>query len=243
MPQSHNDVPSIALIALTYNERENLEEFVQRIFELNIPKLTLYIVDDNSPDGTGKIADDLARKFPILVKHRPKKEGVGPAYRDAFAWMLALPSPPDIIFEIDADLSHDPKDIPRMIDALKAADIAIGSRYISGGGIENWNQTRRIVSRLGNIYAGFVLHPIPVQDLTSGFKCYTYSALKIVAARATESIGYNFQIETLYAGFKAGLRMVEIPIIFHERRAGTSKFKWRIMAESFWRVLLLRITK
>jgi dolichol-phosphate mannosyltransferase len=240
-PREKAGDPSVALVALTYNERENLPEFVKRIFVLRVPNLTLYIVDDNSPDGTGHVADELAMHFPIEVIHRPQKEGVGPAYRDAFHRILSLASPPDFIFEIDADLSHNPADIPRMLETCKNVDIVIGSRYIPDGGIRNWSRLRRTISRFGNMYAGFVLHPVDVRDLTSGFKCYRKDALSIVAKRATSSIGYNFQIETVYTAFRAGLRIREIPIIFSERRAGVSKFKWRIIVESFWRVLLLRL--
>lgn len=231
---------SIAIVALTYNERENIEKFVSRVFALKIKNLHLYIVDDNSPDGTGALADELANRFPITVFHRPRKEGVGPAYRDAFERILRGTHPPDFIFEIDADLSHDTEDIPRLLAATAKADLVVGSRYVQGGGVKNWSYIRHLVSWLGNLYARAVLRA-GVHDLTSGFKCYSAHTLRIVTSKATESIGYNFQIETTYRAFRAGLKIVEVPIIFSERSAGESKFRIRIILESFWRVLMLKI--
>ena len=161
--------PSIVVVTPTYNERDTLQKLIELIFGLNISNLRLVVVDDNSSDGTGKIADGLAKRYPIKVIHRGSKMGLGTAYAEAFQFILAA-TKADYIFEIDADLSHDPRDIPRFLEQIENNDLVLGSRYISGGKIENWSKTREWISRLGNIYARIVL-TLPYRDITGGFKC------------------------------------------------------------------------
>jgi len=221
----------------TYNERENLPSLVQTVLNLG-SNYTVIIADDNSPDGTGKVADQLATAHPdrVIVIHRPGKQGIGPAYRAAFA--LALTMPAEVIAQMDADHSHDPRDLPRLVEALACADLALGSRYVAGGSTNGWPFYRQLISRLGGLYARLVLG-VPIADLTSGFKAYRRQALEAIALDAVRSDGYCFQIETTYRALQRGCRVVEVPITFVDRVAGKSKLSRRIVLEAMvvvWRL-------
>ncbi|TSC80081.1 MAG: hypothetical protein G01um101429_285 [Parcubacteria group bacterium Gr01-1014_29] len=236
--------PRVTVITPTYNEKESIAELIRRIHDLHIENLDIVVVDDNSPDGTGSLAERLGQQYPIRVIHRAKKEGLGKAYIHAFKEVLALgpETKPDYIIQMDADLSHDPASIPRFLEKIESCDVVLGSRYTRGGGIENWSLIRRMVSRFGNIYASLVLG-IPYRDLTSGFKCFRREVLEAIDFTNISSVGYNFQIETTYYAHRNKLKICEIPIIFTERKQGTSKFNVGIIVESFWKVLLLRFRK
>ena len=233
----------IFIVTPTYNEKENLKELVERVFALGISDLKMVVVDDNSPDGTAELAEELAKKYPIQLIRRERKMGLGTAYAEAFREILNLETEfPSAVIQMDADLSHDPKVIPALLEKIKNHDVVLGSRYIAGGGIENWGLARQLVSRFGNIYAKAVLS-LPYQDLTGGFKCWRGEALKNLNFNQLSSTGYNFQIETTYAAHKAGHKICEIPIIFTERKFGKSKFNLPIMLEAFWKVLMLRLRR
>ncbi|HTX87331.1 MAG TPA: polyprenol monophosphomannose synthase [Candidatus Nanoarchaeia archaeon] len=229
------------IVIPTYNEKNNLPELIRRIFSLALPDLSLIIVDDNSPDGTGAIAENLKKESAAVeVIHRAKKMGLGSAYVEGFK--LALSAGADYIMEMDADFSHDYRYLPVFLKEIARADLVLGSRYIRGGGIKNWGWGRRAVSGLGNIYARMILGA-PIHDLTGGFKCYRRSVLEKINLAELDSQGYVFQIETTYLAWKAGFAVKEIPIIFNEREAGKSKFNFKIFIEALWRVLLLRFKK
>ena len=197
------------------------------------------VIDDGSPDGTGEIADRLAAERSWMsVLHRPAKEGIGPAYVAGFRWALAEGA--ELVLEMDCDFSHDPADVPRLIEATADADLALGSRYAPGGGTANWGLARRVVSRGGCLYAQAILG-LRVRDLTGGFKCFRRAALEAIDLGALSAHGYAFQIETTYRIARAGLRVHEVPITFVERRAGASKMTGSIVAEAMWRVPLLRL--
>ena len=233
----------IFVVTPTYNEKENLKELVERVFALEISDLKMLVVDDNSPDGTAKLAEELAKKYPIRVIKRERKMGLGTAYAAAFREILNLGAkPPSAVVQMDADLSHDPKVIPALLEKIKNHDVVLGSRYVAEGGIENWGLARQLVSRFGNIYAKAVL-ALPYQDLTGGFKCWRGEILKNLDFKNLSSTGYNFQIETTYAAHKAGHKICEIPITFTERKFGKSKFNFPIMLEAFWKVLVLRLRR
>lgn len=236
--------PRITVVLPTYNERENIRFAVENIAALGIPLLEILIVDDNSPDGTGAVADTLATEFPVRVLHREKKQGLGHAYMHAFREILATPSEqkPSYIIQMDADLSHNPADIPRFLEKIETCDVVLGSRYIPGGSIENWSILRHFISRIGNIYASTVLQ-LPYRDLTSGYKCYRRKVLETIRFEMLSSVGYNFQIETTYYAHQKRFKLCEIPIIFTERNKGASKFNMGIIIESFWKVLVLGLKK
>lgn len=227
------------IIVPTYNERNNVPLLVERLFSLPLPNAHLLIVDDNSPDGTAEVAERLATTYPITILRRQKKEGLGRAYRDAFRYALNTFPEATHIIQMDADLSHDPADIPRLLKAGHEAHLVLGSRYIFGGGIANWHWLRRLISRLGNEYARFVLK-VPYRDLTSGFKCWRREALARLDLGAVSSIGYSFMLETTYQAHQKKMRIDEMPIVFTERREGISKLNFAIFLESFWRVFALR---
>ena len=241
-------MPGIILVTPTYNEKLNLERLAKQIFFLGIPNLKMIVVDDNSPDGTADVALALAKKYPIEVIRRAKKLGLGAAYVEAFR--RALEHKPDYIIQMDADLSHDPKVIPELLEKINPStgsgqetyDLVLGSRYVEGGKIENWDYARQLVSKFGNIYARAVLG-LPYKDLTGGFKCWRRSALEKIDFNALSSQGYNFQIETTHKAHLAGHKICEIPITFTERKEGVSKFSPAIILEAFWKVLLLRFFK
>jgi dolichol-phosphate mannosyltransferase len=197
------------------------------------------VIDDNSPDGTGQLAERLAQDFDYVdVLHRPRKEGLGPAYLAGFR--RALADGAERILEMDCDFSHDPNDVPRLIAATDGADLALGSRYVEGGEVGNWGAVRRAVSGFGSLYARILLS-VPVRDLTGGFKCYRSEVLKTIDLDAIHSKGYAFQIETTYRALRAGFRVVEVPIRFVDREVGGSKMSGAIVLEAIWRVPLLRL--
>ena len=220
----------------TYNERENLERMVRALGEVGVRVL---VIDDNSPDGTGEIADRLARELEwVDVLHREHKEGLGPAYLAGFA--RALADGAEYVLEMDCDFSHDPKDVPRLIAAAEGgADLVIGSRYVPGGSIPNWGLLRRLISRGGCVYAQVMLQT-RVRDLTGGFKCYRRRVLESIDLGAIHSKGYAFQIETTYRALRKGFRVVEIPITFVDREEGGSKMSQAIVLEAVWKVPALR---
>jgi dolichol-phosphate mannosyltransferase len=237
-------VPGPWLVLPTYNEAPNLEPFVRAVLpELAsaAPEHHVLVVDDSSPDGTGEIADRLATEFPqVEVLHRRAKEGLGRAYLAGFAY--ALDAGADFALEMDSDFSHDPKDLPRLLEAAKDADLVLGSRYVEGGAVTDWGLTRRIVSRGGSAYARHVLG-IPVRDLTGGFKCFRREVLETIDLGSIHTGGYGFQIELTYRAIQAGFRVVEVPIVFRDRQAGVSKMSARIAVEAVWKVPALRMRR
>jgi dolichol-phosphate mannosyltransferase len=232
------------VIVPTYNERANLEPLVAAVrSELDrcATDHRVLIVDGSSTDGTGAIADRLARADPrIEVLHEPGKRGLGRAYVTGFR--RALSAGAALVIEMDADFSHDPAYLPRLIDATRDADLALGSRYVTDGGVENWGPWRRFVSRGGSWYARTVLG-ISLRDLTGGFKCFRREVLEAVDLDAVRSEGYAFQVELTYRALQAGFRVVEVPIVFSERQAGHSKMSRRIMFEAIWMVPRLRFSR
>ncbi|TMK79570.1 MAG: polyprenol monophosphomannose synthase [Actinobacteria bacterium] len=223
----------------TYNEHENLEPMVQALGDLGMENLDVLVIDDASPDGTGEIADRLADELPWLhVLHRPRKEGLGPAYLNGFRRALELGA--DLVFEMDCDFSHDPADVPRLARAADDADLVLGSRYVPGGGVGNWGLLRRVISRGGSLYAQMLLQ-LSIRDLTGGFKCYRRVVLEMIDLDAITSRGYAFQIETTYRAIRAGFRVVEVPIRFTDREVGGSKMSRSIVLEAIWKVPILRL--
>jgi dolichol-phosphate mannosyltransferase len=223
----------------TYNERENLERMVDALQEVLGDEGLVLVIDDSSPDGTGLIADRLAEeRLGVHVLHRPRKEGLGPAYLDGFRHALELGA--DLVFEMDCDFSHDPADVPRLAAAAAEADLVIGSRYVDGGGTRNWGVLRRLISRGGSLYAQ-VLLGVGVRDLTGGFKCYRRVVLETIDLDAIHSKGYAFQIETTYRALRRGFRVVEVPIVFVDRQVGGSKMSKAIVLEGVWKVPALRL--
>ena len=224
----------------TYNELENLEAMVRALGAVFREGDRVLVIDDNSPDGTGDVADRLAAELPYVhVLHRSTKEGLGPAYLAGFR--RALEDGAELVLEMDCDFSHDPRDVPRLIAAAEeGADLVLGSRYIPGGSIPNWGALRRFVSLGGNIYAQVFLQS-RIRDLTGGFKCFRRRVLETIPLDAIDSKGYAFQIETTYRVSRAGFRVVEIPIAFTDREQGTSKMNGAIVLEAVWKVPLLRL--
>jgi dolichol-phosphate mannosyltransferase len=220
----------------TYNERENLEPMLRALGEQDVRVL---VIDDNSPDGTGRLADRLAQELDYVdVLHRPRKEGLGPAYIAGFR--QALEGGAERILEMDCDFSHDPKDVPRLIDATDDADLALGSRYVDGGQVADWGPVRRAISAGGSFYAR-VLLSVQIRDLTGGFKCYRSQVLETIDLDAINAKGYAFQIETTYRALRAGFSVVEIPIRFADREVGGSKMSGAIVVEAIWKVPGLRL--
>ena len=237
-------MPGAWLILPTYNEAVNAEPFVRAV----LPELAgaaaehrILIVDDNSPDGTGRIADRLASELDAVeVLHREEKKGLGVAYLAGFR--RALDAGADLILEMDSDFSHSPADIPRLVKAAKSADLVLGSRYVPGGGVTDWGLLRRALSRGGSLYARLVLR-VKVHDLTGGFKCFRREVLEGLDLDSIHAEGYGFQIELTYRALRAGFRVTEIPIVFRERQAGQSKMTARIAVEAVWKVPALRLRR
>jgi len=224
----------------TYNEADNLRGISVVILEA-LPGATLLIVDDGSPDGTGAVADELATGDPrIRVRHRRAKQGLGKAYLDGFG--VALAESATTVIQMDADWSHDPLSLPSLFEPIASgrADLVIGSRYVKGGGVEDWGLRRRVISRGGSLFARVVLGLSP-NDLTGGFKAWRASTLAAIPSSGVHAGGYVFQIEMTYRASRAGARVVEIPIVFRDRRIGQSKMSKRIVAEALVVVLVLRI--
>ena len=236
---------SVWVVLPTYDERENLPTVValtRAALASCEPPVdgTVLVVDDASPDGTGELADELARAHDdVRVLHRERKGGLGGAYLAGFGEALAAGA--DLVLEMDADLSHDPADLPRLIAAARdGADVVLGSRYVPGGGVEGWPLHRRLISRAGGRYAATVLG-LPFRDLTGGFKCFRAGALRAVDRELVHSRGYAFQIELTFHAARAGLEIAEIPIVFRERVRGRSKMSVAIALEAAWRVPLMRL--
>jgi dolichol-phosphate mannosyltransferase len=225
------------IVLPTYNEATNVERVIGGI-RAALPDAHVLVVDDNSPDGT---ADFAAAMDGVEVLRRPVKQGLGPAYVAGFAEALARGA--GAVFEMDADGSHDAADLPRLLAAVRdGADLALGSRYVAGGGIENWSPVRRLISRAGCLYARAVLG-VGVRDLTGGFKCFRAETLTAVDYATVRSHGYSFQVELTYRALRRGLTVTELPIVFHERTQGESKMTARIALEAAWLVPLLRVSR
>ena len=225
----------------TYEERENLEPLVRALAEvLDTSRDRVLVIDDGSPDGTGELADRLAAELPFVdVLHRARKEGLGRAYVAGFR--IALERGAELVLEMDCDFSHDPADVPRLIEAAADADLVLGSRYVPGGGVRDWGLVRRLISRGASIYTRVLL--MPVRDATGGFKCFRREVLEAIDLDAVQAHGYGFQGEMTYRAVRLGLRVAEVPIVFRDRRAGSSKMDGAIVAEAAWRVPLLRLRR
>jgi dolichol-phosphate mannosyltransferase len=226
------------LVLPTYNEAENLEAFVAAARAKLPASARVLIVDDSSPDGTGEIAARLAADDEnVSVLHRQVKEGLGPAYIAGFRRALAEGA--GLVLEMDSDFSHDPAYLPRLLEAARRADVVIGSRYVPGGGVSDWGPLRKAISRGGSTYARLLLG-VDVQDLTGGFKCFRREVLEAIDLDSVQARGYAFQVEMTYRAIRADFDVVEVPIVFRDRRAGTSKMDRSIVAEAIWRVPALR---
>jgi len=240
MPRSPAPGPAW-LVLPTYNEAANLEPLVGAALAKLPGSARVLIVDDGSPDRTGEIADRLATEDErVSVLHRARKEGLGPAYVAGFR--RALAGGAGLVLAMDADFSHDPAYLPRLLEATASADLVLGSRYVAGGGVSEWSAPRRAISRGGNLYARLVLG-VGVHDLTGGFKCFRREVLEAIDLDSIESRGYAFQVETTYRAIQRGFRVAEVPIVFRERRAGRSKMGGPIVAEAVWRVPMLRLRR
>jgi dolichol-phosphate mannosyltransferase len=231
-------ITAVAVIP-TYNERGNLDHLVSMIMS-DAPDLHVLIVDDNSPDGTGLLADELARKYAgrLWVLHRETKEGLGRAYVEGFRY--ALNRYYDVILQMDADLSHNPSYIKAFLEQLRDCDLVLGSRYLNGISVVNWDFKRLLLSKTATAYVRFITG-MPLTDTTGGFKCWRREALGRLDLEGLFSNGYLFQIETTYEAFQRGFKIAEIPIVFVERDLGKSKMNWRIIWEAFWGVLKLKL--
>jgi dolichol-phosphate mannosyltransferase len=226
------------LVLPTYEEATNIERLVVAAGEKLPADAQILIVDDNSADGTGEIAARLEREHEAIhYLHRPRKEGLGPAYIAGFREALAGGA--GLIVEMDADFSHEPAYLPRLLDAATRADVVIGSRYVPGGGVSDWGPLRRAISRGGSSYASLVLG-LQVRDLTGGFKCFRREVLEAIDLDAVRSRGYAFQVEMTYRAIELGFEVAEVPIVFRDRQAGSSKMSRSIVLEAIWRVPLLR---
>lgn len=230
-----------AVICLpTYDERENLAPIVQAIHAA-VPEVDVLVIDDDSPDGTGLLADELAGRDPrVKVLHRPGKQGLGRAYLAGFEW--ALQRDYGLVLEMDADFSHDPRRLPALLAASEEADLVLGSRYVPGGGTVDWGLGRKIVSRGGSLYARTILG-VGVRDLTGGFKCFRREVLEEIDLPSVECSGYAFQIELTYRALKRRFRVVEVPIVFADRRVGQSKMSRRIVIEAVRKVWSMRFSR
>ena len=228
----------VLIITPTYNERENLPVFLEGVFAV-APDVDVLVIDDNSPDGTGQLADEIAAKDPrVKVAHRAGKMGLGSAYLHGFRY--ALDRGYDVIFEMDTDLSHDPKYVPDFLRAIaQGAGVVIGSRNVPGGGVEGWGPGRHVLSKGGSLYSRAILG-LSVRDLTSGYKAFSRRALESIDLDAVKSNGYSFQIELTYRAIRRGMKVAEVPIVFVDRRVGQSKMSRKIFAEAVAMVWKLR---
>ena len=227
-----------ALVCLpTYDERENVEAILAAILAA-APAVDVLVIDDASPDGTGALADAFAARDPrVKVLHRAGKEGLGKAYLAGFAW--ALERGYGLVLEMDADFSHDPSYLPALLAAARDADLVLGSRYVAGGGTRHWGLARRLLSRGGSLYARTILG-VGIRDLTGGFKCFRREVLEAIELGSVECSGYAFQIELTYRALRRGFRVVEVPIVFADRRVGQSKMSRRIVLEAIRKVWSIR---
>jgi dolichol-phosphate mannosyltransferase len=231
--------PTVWLVIPTYDEVSNIEAIVAAALEHLPPERRLLIVDDSSPDGTGEIADRIAAaERDVEVLHRPAKEGLGPAYIEGFR--RALAGGAGLVAQMDADFSHDPADLPRLLAAAARSDVVLGSRYVAGGGVADWGPLRRAISRGGSAYARALLG-VEVADLTGGFKVFHRRVLEAIDLESIPVHGYAFQVETTYRAIKAGFRVAEVPIVFSDRRVGESKMSSRIVLEAALRVPAMRL--
>ena len=243
LPPRSGQTPAVtrAVVCVpTYNERDNVEALVRALGDvLDTSRDRVLVIDDGSPDGTGELADRLAEELPWLdVLHRTRKEGIGRAYLAGFERALATGA--ELVLEMDCDFSHAPRDVPRLIAACEGdADLALGSRWVKGGGTENWGLLRRFISRGGSLYARLVLG-VGIRDLTGGFKCFRRAVLETIDLDAIAARGYGFQIEGTYRALRAGFRVVELPITFVDRRVGESKMSGAIVLEAMRQVPVLR---
>ena len=239
-PSAEAPASRIVIVMPTYNERQNVESIAGRV-RAALPAADLLVVDDNSPDGTGDLADKLAEADPhVQVMHRTSKAGLGKAYIAGFGW--ALERGYDVIVEMDADGSHQPEHLPSLVAAVDHADLSIGSRWVPGGRVVNWPKSREALSRAANIYTRIVLS-LGVRDATAGFRAYRAATLRTISLDQVESAGYCFQIDLTLRVADAGLRIVEVPITFVERERGASKMSNSIIAEAFWRVAQWGVTR
>lgn len=235
LPDAQNfaDLGRILVVIPTYNEKENVQRITQRVRDA-VPEAHILIADDNSPDGTGAIADDLADADPhVHVMHRQGKEGLGAAYMASFGW--ALDEGYDVVVEMDADGSHRPEDLPRLLNRLRTADLVLGSRWVDGGEVINWPKSREILSRGGNWYTRMALR-VPLRDATGGYRAFRADTLRALDLVAVESQGYVFQVDMATRVVRHGLVVAEVPITFEERELGTSKMSQQIVVEALWRV-------
>lgn len=237
----HFSAKDIVICLPTYNEKENLRLTAAAILSAS-PRVSILVIDDNSPDGTGRIADQLASEDPrISVLHRARKEGLGRAYLDGFRRVLQDPNV-RFIGQMDADLSHPPERLPAMIQAAESGDLVIGSRYVRGGGTRNWNFCRKFISRFGSLYARIWLG-MSVRDLTGGFKIWRRTLLESILKHPVNGGGYVFQVETTFLAFRLGADITELPILFTDRNVGKSKMTADIALEAFWRLPVMRMKK
>jgi dolichol-phosphate mannosyltransferase len=229
-----------ALVCLpTYDERENLAPMIEAILA-QVPALEILVIDDNSPDGTGRLADEIAARDPrVHVLHRAGKEGLGKAYLAGFAW--ALQRDYRLVLEMDCDFSHDPRYLPAMLAAAAEHDLVLGSRYVPGGGTVNWGLGRKLISRGGSLYARAILG-LSARDLTGGFKCFRREVLEAIDLASVQCTGYAFQIELTYRAARRGFRIREVPIVFVDRRVGHSKMSRRIVLEAVRKVWSIRFS-
>lgn len=236
MPQTETQGPPW-LVLPTFNEAGNIEPLIRQAVA-NMPAGSrILVVDDNSPDGTGKIAERMAAELPVKVLHRAGKEGLASAYIAGFR--RALEGGAGLVLQMDSDFSHDPADLRRLIEASERADVVLGSRYVAGGGVTDWSLLRRAISRGGSAYARTVLG-IEIRDLTGGFKCFRCEVLEAIDLDEISSQGYAFQVEMTYRALQQGFKVVEVPIVFRDRQVGQSKMSRAIVLEAAWRVPLLR---
>ena len=240
MPAGLTSGEEVWVVLPTYNERENIEPMCRAVLAA-LPLAHVLVVDDNSPDGTGELADRLAAEDArVNVLHRAGKQGLGAAYRDAFRWLLARDDVAAVV-QMDCDFSHDPNDLPRLLEPLaQGADLVLGTRYIGGGGTPGWGLLRRVVSRGGTTFARTVLF-LPYRDLTGGFKAWRRRVLGSVRLREVETQGYGFQVEMTWWAHRRGARIAQVPIVFHERVAGKSKMSPAIIGEALMMVVRLRL--
>jgi len=235
-----SDLGRILVVIPTYNERESLPAIVTRVRDA-VPDADVLIADDNSPDGTGQIADGIAAgDTHVHVMHRTSKDGLGAAYLAGFAW--ALEREYGVVVEMDADGSHQPEQLPALLAALQGADLVLGSRWVPGGGVENWPKSREVLSRGGNLYTRVMLG-IPLRDATGGYRAFRASALRRLGLDDVASQGYCFQVDLAWRAVQRGMRVVEVPIQFVERTQGTSKMSQRIVIEALWRVTVWGVSE